>query len=53
MGDTIYSYADDFSEGRDYLEEGGGYAGEGDIGEVEGGGGVRKFFRLLFLKYGL
>ena len=40
MGDTVYTYADDFSEGRDYLEEGGGYAGEGDIGEVEGGGGV-------------
>ena len=40
MGDTIYTYADDFSEGRDYLEEGGGYAGEGDFGEVKGGGGV-------------
>ena len=43
MGDTVYTYADDFSEGRDYLEEGGGYAGEGDFGKVEGGGGVRFF----------
>ena len=49
MGDTIYSYADDFSEGRDYLEEGGGYAGEGDFGEVEGGGGVRRI-RVDFLR---
>ena len=40
MGDTIYTYIDDFSEGRDCMEEGGGNAGEGDFGKVEGGGGV-------------
>ena len=44
MGNTINTYADDFSEGRDCLAEGGGYSGEGDFGEVEGGGGVRGDF---------